>query len=128
MGYFSKSELTHKEKHIDQSYHGFEEQLLWRYEDLKDRYRELLNMGAPVTGDDHFSRDNYRYYPIASFTTIEDVYCAMEIAKEDLEDKCGIIVRDDGSVEYKDEADDPDQISIVEIVLLPKWFRTVAAA
>jgi hypothetical protein len=37
-------------------------------------------------------------------------------------------VRDDGSVEYKEEADDPDQISIVEIVLLPTWFRTVAAA
>ena len=129
MGYFSKSDLTHKEKYIDQSYHGFEEQLLWRYEDLKDRYRELLDSDASVNGDDRFTRNDYRYYPISYFTTVEDVYRAMEIAREDLEEKCGIIVREDGSVEYKDEQEaDPDQISIVEIVLLPTWFQTVAAA
>ena len=129
MGYFSKSDITHKEIYIDQSYHDFEEQLIWRYEDLKDRYRELLGSDAPMHGDNYFSRDNYRYYPISYFTTIEDVYRAMEIAREDLEEKCGIIVREDGNVEYKDEEHpDPDQISIVEIVLLPTWFQTAVAA
>ncbi len=128
MGYFSKSDLAHKEKYIDQSYHGFEEQLLWRYEDLKDRYRELLGRDAPATGDDHFSRDNYRYYPIEYFTTLEDVYRAMKMAKEDLESKCGIIVRDDGSIEDKDEEEDPNQVTMFGIVLLPTWFQTAVAA
>ncbi len=128
MGYFSKSDLAHKEKYIDRSYHGFEEQLLWRYEDLKDRYRELLNSDAPVTDDDRFTRNDYRYYPIAYFTTIEDVYRAMEIAKEDLESKCGIIVREDGSIENKDEEEDSNRITMFEIVLLPTWFQTAVAA
>ena len=52
MGYFSELDLIAKEEYADPSYHGFEEQLLWRYEDLKDRYRELLDSGAPTSGDD----------------------------------------------------------------------------
>ena len=31
MGYFSDLDLRNKETYIDRSYHGFEEQLLWRY-------------------------------------------------------------------------------------------------
>ena len=31
MGYFSELDLRNKEPDIDRSYHGFEEQPLWRY-------------------------------------------------------------------------------------------------
>lgn len=129
MGYFSKLDIAKKEENIDHSYHGFEEQLLWRYEDLKERYLALLDADAPCVGDDYFSADDYRYAPVACFGTIEDVYRAMEIAKEDLRDKCNIVVREDGSIENaEDDEEDPDQLTMFEIVLLPTWFQTAAAA
>ena len=129
MGYFSELDLVRKEEYADQSYHGFEEQLQWRYEDLRDRYFTLLDSDAPCAGDDYFSCDDYRYAPVEYFTTLRDVWRALEIAKEDLESKCGIVVRDDGSIENAgDDAEDPDQINIFEIVLLPTWFQTAVAA
>ena len=129
MGYFSGKQIESQDKYLDHSYHGFDEQLLWRYEDLKDRYLELLDIDAPASGDDYFTTDDYRYAPIHYFKTIRDVWRAMEIAKEDLATKCNIIVHEDGSIENKDNDDeDPDQISMIEIVLLPTWFQTAVAA
>ena len=129
MGYFSELDLTRKTEYVDRSYHGFEEQLLWRYEDLKNRYQALLNSGAPTSGDNYFSKDDYRYAPVDYFTTLSDVYRAMEIAQEDLETKCDITVREDGSIAKKDDdEEDPNQITMFEIVLLPTWFQTAVAA
>jgi hypothetical protein len=129
MGYFSEIQIELQDKYSDQSYHGFEEQLRWRYEDLKDRYLELLDMDAPVCGDDYFTADDYRYAPIQCFETIRDVWRAMEIAKEDLAEKCDIIVCEDSTIENKDnEEEDPNQITVFEIVLLPTWFQTAVAA
>ena len=129
MGYFSELDLINREKYIDRSYHGFEEQLLWRYEDLKERYSLLSREGAPVHGDDYFSKNDYRYAPLECFNTLSDVCRAMEIAKEDLEEKCDMIIDDDGNVvECTEEEDDPNQISLFEVVLLPTWFQTAVAA
>ena len=128
MGYFSELDLTRKTEYGDRSYHGFEDQLLWRYEDLKDRYLELLDIDAPISGDDCFTTDDYRYAPIYCFKTIRDVWRAMEIAKEDLAAKCDIIVCEDGAIENKDNEEDPNQITMFEIVLLPTWFQTAVAA
>jgi hypothetical protein len=129
MGYFSENQIELQDKYSDQSYHGFEEQLRWRYEDLKDRYCELLDVDAPVCGDDYFTTDDYRYAPVQCFKTIRDVWRAMEIAKEDLAEKCDIIVREDGTIENKDnEEEDPNQITVFEIVLLPTWIQTAIAA
>ena len=50
-------------------YHGFEDQLLWRYEDLKERYLELLNMDTIGFGESFFSADDYRYTPVQCFKT-----------------------------------------------------------
>ena len=128
MGYFSEFHLTMNEPYQDPSAPSFEDQLLWRYEDLKDRYLELLDMDAPISGDDYFTTDDYRYAPIHCFKTIRDVWLAMEIAKEDLAEKCNIIVHEDGSIENKnDDEEDPNQITMFEIVLLPTWFQTAAA-
>ena len=129
MGYFSENQIELQDKYSDQSYHGFEDQLLWRYEDLKDRYLELLDIDAPASGDDYFTTDDYCYAPIHCFKTIRDVWLAMEISKEDLAEKCNIIVHEDGSIENKnDDEEDPNQITIFEIVLLPTWFQTAVAA
>ena len=129
MGYFSELDLINRENYTDRSYHGFEEQLLWRYEDLKERYSLLSREGAPINGDDYFSKNDYRYTPIECFNTLSDVYRAMEIAKEDLKEKCDMIIDDDGNVvECTEEEDDPNQISLFEVVLLPTWFQTAVAA
>ncbi|MBQ5390196.1 MAG: hypothetical protein IIU58_04735 [Clostridia bacterium] len=129
MGYFSENQIELQDEYSDQSYHGFEEQLRWRYENLRDRHRELLDVDAPACGDDYFSKDDYRYAPIEYFTTLADVYHAMGIAKEDLEEKCDIIVREDGSIAKKDDdEEDPNQNTMFEIVLLPTWFQTAVAA
>ncbi len=129
MGYFSELDLTNRENYTDRSYHGFEEQLLWRYENLKERYSLLSREGAPVHGDDYFSKNDYRYAPLECFNTLSDVCRAMEIAKKDLEAKCDMIIDDDGNVvECTEEEDDPNQISLFEVVLLPTWFQTAVAA
>ena len=129
MGYFSELDLINRENYTDRSYHGFEEQLLWRYEDLKERYSLLSREGAPMHGDDYFSKNDYRYAPIECFNTLSDVYRAMEIAKEDLEEKCDMIIDDEGNVvECTEEEDDPNQLSRFEVVLLPTWFQTAVAA
>ena len=111
MGYFSENQIELQDKYSDQSYHGFEDQLLWRYEDLKDRYLELLDIDAPPSGDDYFSAYDYRYAPVQCFKT-----------------KCDIIVREDGNIENKDDEEDPNRITMFEIVLLPTWFQTAVAA
>ena len=129
MGYFSELDLINRENYTDRSYHGFEEQLLWRYEDLKERYSLLSREGAPMHGDDYLSKNDYRYAPIECFNTLSDVYRAMEIAKEDLKEKCDMIIDDDGNVvECTEKDDDPNQISLFEVVLLPTWFQTAVAA
>ena len=129
MGYFSEFDLINRKNYIDRSYHGFEEQLLWRYEDLKERYSRLLRVNASVHGDDYFSKNDYRYSPIDCFNTLSDVYRAMEIAKEDLEEKCGIVIDDEANPkEAIDEEKDENQISLFEVVLLPSWLQTAVAA
>ena len=129
MGYFSELDLTRKEEYADRSYHGFEEQLLWRYEDLRDRYLELLDTDAPCVGDDYFSKDDYRYAPIGCFRTIEDIYRAMKIAKEDLESECGIVVEEEGSFDNKREEEfDPDQITIYELSVSPLFCILASAS
>jgi hypothetical protein len=129
MGYFSELDSINRENYTDRSYHGFEEQLLWRYEDLKERYSLLSREGAPINGDDYFSKNDYRYAPLECFNTLSDVCRAIEIAKEDLEEKCDMIIDDDGNVvECTEEEDDPNQISLFEVVLLPTWFQTAVAA
>ena len=129
MSYFSELDLEMKEDYTDRSYRGFEEQLLRRYKDLNERYSHLSHKGAPIDGDDYFSKNDYRYAPLKCFSTLSDVYRAIEVAKEDLEIKCNVIIDNDGNVvECTEEEDDPNQISLFEVVLLPTWFQTAVAA
>lgn len=126
MGYFSELDLKMKEEYLYRSYHGFENQLLWRYEELKDRCRKLLDVGAPITNDDYFSINDYRYAPVEYFTTLAHVLRAMDIVKKDLAEKCDIIVQEESDENKMEE--DPSQLTMFEIVLLPTWFQTAVAA
>ena len=41
MGYFSEKQIESQDKYLDRSYHGFEDQLLWRYHCARGRkYRK----------------------------------------------------------------------------------------
>ena len=129
MGYFSELDFLNKESYEDKSYPSFDMQLTWRYEDLMERYHELLDTDAPAVDDDYFSIDDYRYAPVGCFRTIAHVYRALEIAKEDLETKCNIVVNDDGSFERKSEEEtDPNQMTIFEIVIYTEIFSLKIAA
>ena len=128
MGYFSKKQIEAKEEYPDQSDDGFERQLLWRYEDLKDKYRALLDRDAPACGDECFTADDYRYAPVQHFKTIRDVWLAMEMVKEELVTKCDIIVREEEGLEGERVVQqDPDQVTVFEIVVLPLCLQAVVA-
>ena len=129
MGYFSELDLTNRENNIDRSYHGFDEQLLWRYDDLKERRSLLSQSGAAIYGDDCFSKSEYLYASAECFNTLSDVCRAIEITRNELEEKYGIIIDDDQAAENLAKEDEvPNQISLFEIVLLPTRFQTAVAA
>lgn len=128
MGYFSELDLENKEKIGDNSYHDYQEQLLWRYEDLRERYSQLSGAGAPMYGDDCFDKNGYRYSPAECFGTLSDVCRAMEIAREELEEKCGVVIDDEGSVIDRAKKEHNGQISIFEIVLFPSGLLASVAA
>ena len=47
------------------------------------------------------------------------------IAKEELKEKCDMIIDDEGNVvECTEGEDNPNQLSLFEVVLLPTWFGT----
>ena len=129
MGYFSELDLTNRVNNIDRSYHGFEEQLFWRYDDLKERRSLLSESGAAIYGDDCFSIREYLYASAECFNTLSDVHRAIEITRNELEEKYGIIIDDDQAAENLAKEDEvANQISLFEIVLLPTWFQTAVAA
>ena len=126
MGYYSERQFDLNENIIDLSYYGFERQLLSRYQDLKDYYEELFDEGAPMHGDDFFTDDDYRYAPLKYFKTLHDVYRAITLALQDLKNKCGF-VPDEQLNEDEREAE-PDQTTLIEIVLLPSFLQSALAA
>ena len=99
MGYFSEQSIIEETHFEDYSYPSFDGQLLWRLDDLSDRYAELVELDAPCFGEDYYTNDDYRYAPVECFETLADVARAIEIAKADLECTCLIVIED------KDKAD-----------------------
>ena len=101
MGYFSEQSIIEETHFEDYSYPSFDGQLLWRLDDLSDRYAELVELDAPCFGEDHYTNDDYRYAPVECFETLADVARAIEIAKADLECNCLIIIDDKDKVDEK---------------------------
>ena len=98
MGYFSEQSIIEETQFEDRSYPSFGSQLLWRLDDLNDRYSELIEQNAPCYGEDHYTDDDYKYAPVECFETIADVARAIEIAKVDLECECLVAIDDKDDV------------------------------
>ena len=128
MGYFSELNIEMNENRTDRSYLSYDEQLLSRYEDLKDRYSELKSLDAPTVSDDYFSKSDCLYAPIDCFNSLCDVRFAIDTVKEYLQAKCDVAV-DSGDEDCTDNEhdEDPNQITLFEVVLLPSWLETTAA-
>ncbi len=128
MGYFSEWNERGQLAHRDPSYHGFEEQLIWRREELLARYDDLVRARAPHAGDDRLTDEDYRYAPVQYFKTISDVQTAIEITDDALEDLFSLDEIDNDSHGTANKEKDEDGPSMVEIVYLPSWFESFAAA
>ena len=98
MGYFSEQSILEEYELEDHRYPSFDSQLLWRLDDLNDRYSELIEQNAPCYGEDHYTNDDYRYAPVECFETLADVARAIEIAKANLECECLVAIDDKDDV------------------------------
>ena len=122
MGYFSKLDLQMKEEYIDKSYYSFDDQLLQRYKDLKERYSELLNSNAPYVGENYYSYNDYHYAPVNSFKTIAEVCRALEVTAENLKKKCDITVYPYSYEEQNNIISENEDIQL-EITFIPMIFQ-----
>ena len=127
MGYFSELDIENRENYRDESYRSFDEQLAWRYEELQDRYEELLGKGTPAVGEDRFSKNDYLYASVKCLRSLSDVYHAMEAVKEALGISSDAILNG-GFDSLPSEDVNPDQISFFEVLVLPSWQGSPAAA
>lgn len=96
MGYFSMLDIDHE----DYSYPPPERQLEMRLDILKDRLWELKEKDAVYTNGAYLSEDDIRYVQPESLECIYHVEKAIELAIEDLREKYGIILTDNGYREY----------------------------
>jgi hypothetical protein len=121
MGRFSEMNLEINEKGREYGYAYGGEELVWRYEDLKARYEELLDTGAPLHSDDYFSASDYRYAPEKSFNALMDVQRAMDTVADELEAKHGIAIRENAAVFCDDSGYEGvfGQISFFDSAVIP---------
>ena len=100
MGYFSNLATEHVPYDHDHSYTPPEKQLLWRLEELEDRYHELINRKTGKRDEGAcFSKDNLRYVLPEHFLSASDVRKAIDLAISDLKERYGIQVREETTQE-----------------------------
>lgn len=116
MGYFSEQSILEEYEFEDCSYPTFDRQLLWRLEDLNDRYAELVESEAPCCGEDHYTNDDYRYAPVECFETIADIARAIDVVKEALRCNCNVMIDDEEDVcnEFFDDITEPLQLKMFD--------------
>lgn len=115
MGYFSNLAAEYVPDERDHSYTPPDKQLLWRLEELEDRYHELITRKTGNRDEGVcFSEDNLRYVLPEHFSSASDVRKAIDLAIRDLRERYGIYVGD------APEQDDPvvDEITDMQISFL----------
>ena len=115
MGYFSNLAAEYVPYDHDHSYTPPEKQLLWRLEELENRYHELVSQKTGQRDEGVcFSEDNLRYVLAEHFLSASDVRKAIDLAISDLRERYGIFVGD------TPEQDDPvmDEITGMQISFL----------
>lgn len=90
MSYFSR-EATNKCYEDDFSYPSPKVQLLWRLEELKARYEELVDEDYAYKNPLILMEDDLRYALPEHLHSIRHIKAAIELAEFDLRDKYGII-------------------------------------
>ena len=129
MGYFSDLNLEVREGSKMDTRSSFEDQMLYRYEDLKDRYLDMQSGAYSYAGDNLYCREDYLYSPIECFDTLYDVARAMEIVREELEKRgCAVSLDDKFEDERVNCERDPDQLTIFEMIFIPTEVYAAAVA
>ena len=130
MGYFSNLAAQYVPNDHDHSYTPPEKQLLWRLEELEDRYHELINRKTGKRDEGAcFSKDNLRHVLPEHFLSASDVRKAIDLAVSDLKERYGIQVREETTQE------DPTvdeitgmQISFLDILSACSPYNSLSAA
>ena len=125
MGYFSNLAAQYVPDDHDHSYTPPEKQLLWRLEELEDRYHELLTQKTGNRDEGVcFSEDNLRYVLPEHFLSASDVRKAM-----DLKERYGIQVREEtAQVDPVVDEITGMQISFLDILSAPAYRKQLQAA
>ena len=130
MGYFSNLAAQYVPDDHDHSYTPPEKQLLWRLEDLEERLHELTTQRTGKRDEGVcFSESNLRYVLPGQFLSVSDVQKAIELAVNDLAERCGIYVRGK-PVEEVPEMDEITgmQISFLDVLSMQSLYRQPMAA
>ena len=130
MGYFSNLAAQYVPNDHDHSYTPPEKQLLWRLEELEDRYHELLTQKTGNRDEGVcFSEDNLRYVLPEHFLSASDVRKAIDLAISDLKERYGLQVREETAQEdpVVDEITGM-QISFLDILSAPACRKQLQAA
>ncbi|MBR2310848.1 MAG: hypothetical protein IKA47_10025 [Oscillospiraceae bacterium] len=130
MGYFSNLAAQYVPDDHDHSYTPPEKQLLWRLEELEDRYHELLTQKTGNRDEGVcFSEDNLRYVLPEHFLSASDVRKAMDLAISDLKERYGIQVREEtAQVDPVVDEITGMQISFLDILSAPAYRKQLQAA
>ncbi len=135
MGYFSNlaieyEQYKHAHCHYDVSLTTYEQQLLWRWEDLQELHAELCALGSAYSGSVTYTDDELRYmlpehpggHSLRKNGTIRDVERALELVAQELKEKYGIDVRpEEAEVDELTE----NQLSFF-VVIAPSVIRKAA--
>lgn len=103
MSYFSR-EATNKCYEDDFSYPSPKVQLLWRLEELKTRYEELVDEDYAYKNPLILMEDDLRYALPEHLHSIRHIKAAIELAEFDLRDKYGVSLYDDFKTPYQKES------------------------
>lgn len=129
MGYFSNLAAEYVPYDHDHSYTPPEKQLLWRLEELEDRYHELLTQKTGNRDEGvSFSEDNLRYVLPEHFLSASDVRKAIDLAISDLKERYGIQVREEAQVDPVVDEITGMQISFLDILSAPACRKQLQAA
>lgn len=130
MGYFSNLAAEYVPYDRDHNYTPPEKQLLWRLEELEDRYHELVSQKTGKRDEGVcFSEDNLRYVLPEHFLSASDVRKAIDLAISDLKERYGIQVREEtAQVDPVVDEITGMQISFLDILSAPACRKQLQAA
>ena len=131
MGYYSDLAIDYVPCDYDHSYTPPEKQLLWRLEELEDRLYELTHQKTGNRDEGIcFSEENLRYVLPEHFLSASDVRKAIDLAIDDLRDRCGICLREEECAEDEPIVDEITgmQISFIDILSMQSCVVPTRAA